>query len=573
MREAVYDFIRRMAGENEPAEKVAELCAETVGGLEEGDVCLTLDEEQRRLLKGVPDIAFFAEEDTPPDPVRTPFVVVGNLLYTRRNWVYERRVRDWVANRAADKRATDVAELPDDPFYAKLNDEQRAAVIAMCNASFSILTGGPGTGKTFTIARAVKFIRDRNRDFRLGLAAPTGKAKARMMDSFVKAIGGAQIDIAPATTIHSLLGPNYDFVTFKHNRKNLLQFDWLIVDEASMIDLPLMAKLIDAIPDTCRLTLVGDPDQLASVERGRVFGDLCQFPCVSISRLVKSVRFPSDGIIANLAAAVNGKDGKQPEDALSLLTGGSKEVAYRDLTHVAKEDAFDPEKWPGFADAVDKGFKAFANSPKFTPEQVKDSENEEEKNLKTPVEAALFYLDDFRVLCALRHGPFGSEQIAQWIRKRLTKGCPKPLMITRNDRILGVENGDVGVVMPDDPAVLHLPGGKTVRLELLSETELAFASTVHKAQGSDFKDVAIVLPPNPGKSKTSTDGKSEGAKPEGEKPEGEKPEANAFKLLTREILYTAITRTKGSVSLWASDAAVLHCAGTPIRRASGLVSR
>jgi exodeoxyribonuclease V alpha subunit len=339
------------------------------------------------------------------------------------------------------------------------------------------------------------------------------------------------------------------------------------VDEASMIDLPLMAKLIDAIPDTCRLTLVGDPDQLASVERGRVFGDLCQFPCVSISRLVKSVRFPSDGIIANLAAAVNGKDGKQPEDALSLLTGGSKEVAYRDLTHVAKEDAFDPEKWPGFADAVDKGFKAFANSPKFTPEQVKDSENEEEKNLKTPVEAALFYLDDFRVLCALRHGPFGSERIARWIRKRLgknyPKGCPTPLMITQNDKTLEVENGDVGVVMPDNPKVLHLPGGKTVRLELLPGTELAFASTVHKAQGSDFKNVAIVLPPNPVKPKTATDGK----------PEEEKPEANSFKLLTREILYTAITRTKGNVHLWASDDAIRHCAETPIRRVSGLVSR
>ena len=138
-------------------------------------------------------------------------------------------------------------------------------------------------------------------------------------------------------------------------------------------------------------------------------------------------------------------------------------------------------------------------------------------------------------------------------------------MITRNDRTLGVENGDVGVVMPDDPKVLLLPGGKTVRLELLPETELAFASTVHKAQGSDFKDVAIVLPPNAGKPKPSTDGKPE------EEPEEEKPEQNSFKLLTREILYTAITRTKGSVRLWASDSAILHCAENHIQRASGLV--
>jgi exodeoxyribonuclease V alpha subunit len=561
MKEAVYDFICRMTGENEHAEKVAALCAETVGGIGEGDVCLALDEEQLRLLEGVPDVAFFAKEDTPPDTVRTPFVVAGGLLYTRRNWVYERRIRDWVADRAG-RRTGDVSELPDDDFYAELkkNPEQSAAVIEMCNASFSILTGGPGTGKTYTIARAVKFIRDRNPDLRLGLAAPTGKAKARMMDSFNKAVGGVQIDIAPATTIHSLLKPNNDFVTFKHNRANPLPFDWLVVDEASMIDLPLMAKLIDAIPDTCRLTLVGDPDQLASVERGRVFGDLCLFPGISISRLVKSERFPSDGIIAKLAAAVNRKDGNRPEDALALLKGGAKEVSYVDLSRSAKEDAFDPEKWPGFADAVDKEFAAFANSPKF---ELAPEDKGKEGKPQTPVEKALAHLEDFRVLCALRHGPFGSEQIARWIKKRLKKGCPTPLMVTRNDRTLGVENGDVGVVMPDDPKVLHLPGGKTVRLELLPETELAFASTVHKAQGSDFKDVAIVLPPNPGKPKTSTDGK----------PKEEKPEENSFKLLTREILYTAITRTKGSVRLWASDDAILHCAGNSIQRASGLVSR
>jgi exodeoxyribonuclease V alpha subunit len=337
-----------------------------------------------------------------------------------------------------------------------------------------------------------------------------------------------------------------------------------------MVDLPLMAKLLDALPAECRLTLAGDADQLASVERGRVFGDLCTFSEVSISRLVESKRFPVDGAIAKLAAAVNGKDGMRPENALTLLKEGSEMITYIDLSALAKEDAFAPEKWPGFEETVKRGFKAFAESPKFKPSPEDLGQKDKPQ---TPVEEALAHLEDFRVLCALRHGPFGSEQIARWIKKQLKKGCPTPLMITRNDRTLGVENGDVGVVMPDDPAVLHLPGDKTVRLELLPETELAFASTVHKAQGSDFKDVAIVLPPNPGKSKTSTDGKSEGAKPEGEKPEGEKPEANAFKLLTREILYTAITRTKGSISLWASDAAVTHCAEHATERVSGLAVR
>ena len=141
------------------------------------------------------------------------------------------------------------------------------------------------------------------------------------------------------------------------------------------------------------------------------------------------------------------------------------------------------------------------------------------------------------------------------IKKLLDKKCPVPLMITKNDRTLGVDNGDVGVVMPDDPKTLHLPGGRKIRLELLPDTELAFASTVHKAQGSEFDDVAIVLPPNTGK------------------PEERKEESDSFKLLTREILYTAITRTKKTVAIWGSEDAIRHCAQHAIERVSGLAAR
>ena len=536
MKEAVFDFICRMTGGNK---EVAELCAETVGTIKEGDVCLSLNDKQRLLLEGVKDVASFVEDAPPPASVRTPFVVAGGLLYTRRNWVYERRVRDWVAGRVADKRTDEVAKLPDDPFYAKLNDEQRAAVTAMCNAKFSILTGGPGTGKTYTIARAVKFVHDLCPGLRLGLAAPTGKAKARMNDSLGQALKGERIDVAPATTIHSLLGPNQNFVTFRHNRVNPLSLDWLIVDEASMIDLPLMAKLLDALPDECRLTLVGDADQLASVERGRVFGDLCLFPGVSVSRLWKSTRFESDGDIAKLSAAVNGNDA---DGTLAILRGRSDAVSYFDLSGLPREDIFDPAKWPEFKKRIQDGFKDFAES-----KTVKD---------------ALAHLNDFRVLCAQRHGPFGSEQIARWIKKTLDRKCPIPIMVTRNDRGLEIENGDVGVVLPDNRNILHLSETKTVRLELLPNPELAFASTVHKAQGSQFTDVAIVLPPNPSKKKARTDDKGEA--------EGE-AEADSFKLLTREILYTAITRTEKTVAIWGSEDAIRHCAEHATERVSGLV--
>lgn len=524
MKDTVFDFISRMTGGKKD---VAELCAATIDNLGEGDVCIPLDDEQRKLLASVPSVAFFAADDTNPAAVRSPFVVAGGLLYTRRNWVYERRIRDWILQSIPTKEDENVTKLPRDPFYAGLLDEQRDAVIAMCNSRFSILTGGPGTGKTFTISRAVKFIHDRKPNFTLGLAAPTAKAADRVKESMLDAVRGLDFAIPQATTIHALLGANYDLVTFKHNRDNPLAFDWLIVDEASMIDLPLMAKLIDAIPATCRLTLAGDADQLASVERGRVFGDLCQFRGISVSHLSQSKRFPPEGPIARLAAAVNGE---KDDEALAILKDGSDIVSYANLANLSKGDVFDPEKWPGFGKAVDEGFRYFAECA-------------------TPSDA-LAHLNDFRVLCTLRHGPFGSEQIARWIKKRLGKNCPTPMMITRNDRKLEkVVNGAVGVVMPDDPQTLHLPGGSKVRLELLPATELAFASTVHKAQGSEYGDVAIVLPPSAGKSE----------------------EENAFNLLTREILYTAITRTKKTVAIWGSDDAIRHCSQHAIDRVSGLV--
>ena len=241
---------------------------------------------------------------------------------------------------------------------------------------------------------------------------------------------------------------------------------------------------------------------------------------------------------------------------MAILNGKSGFISYADLAGLSRDAAFDPAKWPGFADKVLAGFAAFAGGPDGKPEGGKGDPTD-------PVEFALAHLNDFRVLCALRHGPFGSDQIARWIKKRLDKKCPIPLMITKNDRTLGVENGDVGVVMPDDPKTLHLPGGKKVRRELLPETELAFASTVHKSQGSEFEDVAIVLPPNAGK-RNAKEGDNVEANGE--------VEADSFRLLTREILYTAITRTKGHVHIWASENSVRHCAKHAIERVSGLTA-
>ncbi len=517
MKDLVLDFVTRMTGGNEP---VAALCRRTMLGLEEeGDVCIELDAEGEDLLRTAPDAVAFAGDGTEPADVRAPFVVQNGLLYTRRNWYYERLVLERLAalNRPL---ASAPVEFPAD---TKLRREQQDAVRAMCANRFSILTGGPGTGKTFTIAAAVDIVRRREPGLRLGLAAPTGKARQRMSESMEKS---GMADVPEASTIHAMLGPTPEFVTFKHNRGNPLPFDWIVVDEASMVDLPLLAKLLDAVPDDCRITFAGDADQLASVERGRVFADLCARPGLPVSRLARSERFPPGGEIARLAAAINGKSVEGGEEAMELLRAPGGVTSFTDLSDVEK--VFRPNTWPGFADVVRDGYAEFA--------ACRDAAS------------ALAHLEDFRVLCALRHGPFGSEKIASWIRRTLSKNAPVPMMITQNDRTLDVNNGDVGVVMPGDRKTLCLPGRKkgetirTIRLELLPETECAFASTVHKAQGSQFRDVAVVLPTT-----------------------GDSP------LLTCEILYTAVTRTEKSVAIFGGEPAVRACCERSIRRRSGLV--
>lgn len=510
MKNAVRDMVARMTGGNA---KVAEICASAVASLDEGDVCRRLDEGEIRLLSEVPEVVHVVDGDTTVDDVMEPFVVSGNLLYTRRNWQYERNVAERIGRMAGNVLADDVS-LPGDEFYSLLREEQRKAVLAMCRSQFSILTGGPGTGKTHTIARAVKYLQDTTLGLRLALAAPTGKAAARMTESMSK----AGVTAAPATTIDTLLGSRYDLVSFRHGRGNPMPVDWLIVDEASMIGMPLMSKLLDALPDGCRLTLAGDVDQLASVERGHVFGDLCRMKGVSISRLEESARFPPGGDIARIAAAVICN---KPTEVMSIFGSVQGAVSYVDLAGIQSAA---PQAWPGFAEMSRRCFAAFADS----------------KDPKT----ALDRLNGFRILCALRRGPYGADRLNEFVRKMLGRGCPVPMMITQNDRLQDVANGDVGVVMPDDPRRLHLPvagGMRSIRLELLPATELAFATTIHKSQGSEFDDVAIVLPPD-----------------------GDSP------LLTREILYTGITRTKGSVRIYAGEDSIKACCEKAVERVTGL---
>ena len=538
MRDAIYDLVKRISGGNE---KLAGICVRAIqarGDEDErdedesdsGDVCCRVTPEEIAILDSAPQIVAAVDADSDPDKVDVPFVRCGNLLYARRSWRYEQIVRRRVGEMAASEWLKDNA-VPEGGEYATLRKEdQRPSVPTLLAKRFSILTGGPGTGKTFTLGKAVKLLREKRPDAIVALAAPTGKAAARINESLEDLKKQGLLDgVQPATTLHSLLEPNPDFVTFRHDRSNPLPLDWLVVDEASMIALPLMAKLVEALPETCALTLIGDAHQLASVEQGRVFGDLCELFAGNVARLTVSSRFPAGGTIDRLAKAVNGGG----EDSFDKVAGILAEGSVAIFRQIAEEDAFEPDKWGDFRDLVQNGFALFKAC--------------------TEPETALEELKRFRILCAHRKGPFGVEALNRYVEGVVGKQCPRPMMITRNDKMLEVNNGDVGVVMPKDPQYLCLKtlghGVRKIRLELLPATELAFASTVHKAQGSEYGDVAIVLPQSAGKSE----------------------EENAFKLLTREILYTAITRTKKTVAIWGSDDAIRHCSQHAIDRVSGLV--
>lgn len=541
----VQNFVLRASRHDE---QLAEICRRAVAQEETGGVCLPLTVEEAERLKTSPLVS------SAPDD-KGLFILDGDRLYTRRNWTYEQTVKKRVAEMVAARLENSELQIPLDGVFAGLKEHQREAIQKMAAHRFTIMTGGPGTGKTYTIARAVKLIREQNPNLKLGLAAPTGKAAARVKEAMAKEAEALGLQDVPETsTLHKLLGANYDFVTFKHNRDNPLDLDWLIVDEASMVSLSMMAKLLDALPweeatedrpeRKCRLTLVGDAFQLSSVEPGQVFGDLCRMTLVNDSgckcELTESNRFRTGGEIDTLARLIKAGDAAKVLDFLKR--DGNTLVHYHSLKALGgREDEHAPHS---FDQLVETLFADFCR--------------------QDTAEGALAALNKCRILCAVRKGPYGCEMLNDRVQRRMRKkypNCPVPWMVTKNDSALEVSNGDVGVVMPSrgQAEMLSLPDGnekRDIQLALLPEREKAFASTIHKAQGSEYENVIIVLPPV-----------------------GEQETAE-HRLLARELLYTALTRVKpedaktgeivGGVHIFANDKAIEECCRNETRRNTGL---
>ena len=461
-------------------------------------------------------------------------------LYLHRCWGYEQRVASGILLRSRplviDEIRLDAALDRYFPVRQGTVDLQRSAARMALTHRFSVISGGPGTGKTATVARILALLLDMAEGFppEIVLTAPTGKAASRLQQSILHAAGHLALPDDVRTclptdvrTIHRLLGFQPRTGGFRYNRDKRLSCDILVVDEASMVDLRLMASLLEALRDDARVILLGDRNQLASVEAGAVLADICDctnLAAVPVTQLATSYRFEADSGISALSELINSGESAA---ALELVTSGqSPDIVWRQLPAVT---AFEK----AFTAVIRDDYAAYATA--LSPTH------------------ALAALNSFRVLSPLRSGTYGIEQLNRLCLNVLApeqRNDPltarrMPVMITGNNYELGLFNGDTGVVMDNGgrlAAWFEAPEGGLRHLSTLRlpPFETAFALTVHKSQGSEFDRVLLILPEH-------------------------LPE-----VLNRELLYTAVTRARCRIEIWGTEEVFRQAVLRRTVRTSGL---
>ncbi len=511
--------------------------------LELGDTCLyrTQDSTSDEWLSHPLFVRDGLALETP-----APLVVMddrqgGQYVYFYRHWQQEWQLAERLAALLNPETAPKAAQV-DLSHEISLKDLQKQAIELAAKSPFTLITGGPGTGKTYTLARIVKALQQEQPHLRVALAAPTGKAAQRMQSvltaEFQRA-GIGHVKVQDAQTIHRLLGLG-GRSTPRYHRYETLPFDLIIIDEGSMLDLALASLLFDAIAVGTRVIILGDADQLAAVDAGAVLADLGESDALKPYRvhLLESNRFKADEGIGLLANGVLRQD---EASVLSALTG-NEQVQYFDLDKAKKPKVFE-QLWQGFTPYVDCLESLKTEKHPLSVASVKD----------------LFAaFDQFRVLCAQRHGDFGANAINQVLGEHLQHALKdqsvrsggwyvgRPVMVTRNDYGLRLSNGDIGVCLADETGRLwvYFPDrGSPIAATRLppEQIETAFALTIHKSQGSEFSVVAMVL------------------------------DANAEEMLTRELIYTAITRAKKCIQVWSDKTLLLTAIGKKSNRVSGLM--
>ena len=472
------------------------------------------------------------------------------------------------------------------PLSVCVNWQKVAAAVALTRR-FAVISGGPGTGKTTTVTKLLAALnvqaQQAGQSPVIKLVAPTGKAAARLTESIGKAV--ARLPVEPsikaliptsASTLHRLLGTIPNSAEFRHNQQNPLHLDILVVDEASMVDLPMMYKLVDALPRHARLILLGDKDQLASVEAGAVLGDICSFNqhgysfeqakltsqltgfsslnnhnsqsasiADSLCMLQKSYRFDARSGIGQLAKAIN--SGSKTKVDL---------VWQKDFDDIAHFPV-DAVHYRQMIQTLVAEYSHYLNRIKPAMQGIDD------EPIYDVAREALQLFSHCRLLCAVREGDFGITGLNNGVERALKARKlikvqdelwyhGRPVMIVRNDYALGLYNGDIGLCLLDSSegearlkVFFELADGsiKAVLPSRVPEHETAYAMTIHKSQGSEFEHTLMVLPPdhNP--------------------------------ILTRELIYTGVTRAKKKLSLFVDDRVMARGIKVRTQRASGLVDR
>ncbi|MGH8271163.1 MAG: exodeoxyribonuclease V subunit alpha [Gammaproteobacteria bacterium] len=587
-----------------------------------GHVCLDLDTAADMLR---------AQDITPPKDWRTvlaqsgavaepggraPLVLDGVRLYLHRYWRYETSVAEALLRLAVPVAELDLVALKTHlrelfPAEDELDHQALAAVLG-ATRRLAIVSGGPGTGKTTTVLKLIALALMLDPGLTIALAAPTGKAAGRLAEVFAaNEMPTAVRERLPGEpqTLHRLLGYNSARQTIRHDAATPLAADLVVVDEASMVDLGLMARLLAALKPGARLVLVGDRDQLASVEAGAVLGDICLaaagFPendaalldevlgapvpraegklspiSASIALLKRNYRFGEQGIGSLAKAVVAGN----VDTALALLSKSTSSPFAPEPPSSPSPLAAEPSSSPSplAGEGWGEGHSRKAAATKSSrPPTSRESESAEqlvwrpianerqlahdlariaETHFKPVLNAAsagdaLTQLNRFRLLAAERKGTFGVEGLNARVGSLLGVHAAdawyrgRPVLITENDYELELFNGDFGIAWPaDDKRTMLWTAGTDGELRAifparLPAHETCYALTVHKAQGSEFDRVALVLPPR------------ESA------------------VATRELLYTGITRARKGVELWATEPALRTAIARRIRRASGLAAR
>ena len=584
---ALADWARRHGADR----LVARAFALASWAVAQGHTCLALDQIPTALMSAAnqaglrealtaSDLVTVIDGDAGDDTPTRPLVLENGRLYLQRYHAYETKLAERLSTlMAAEPNPVNVDALkPGNGLFAadaanpNATNWQAVAAFAALRHHFTVISGGPGTGKTYSIVRLLRVLieaalREEQTPPLIALAAPTGKAAARMLESVRNGLDDMGADATfdkqrveehvpqTARTLHRLLGLTGATTRARFNADNPLPYDVVIVDEASMVDLPMMTKLADAIRDDARLILLGDRYQLASVESGSVLAEICANAGVNrftedqqtaagdllaqpmqaanhaladhVVTLQTSRRFNADSTIGQLAAAVNAGD---VDATQALLNAGHDDLAYHDRSD---------------ARAISQLMNDLADDYATLCEA-------------TDPTLALAQLGQQSVLTAVRQGPAGSETINAGITERLARRFDfnpiepwyhgRPVMVRRNDYKTGLYNGDVGIALRNTDGQLRVwfEGDNGLRAFLpsaLPAHDSVYAMTIHKSQGSEFDAVTLVLP------------------------DYDVP------VLTRELFYTGLTRTRQRLLVFAERSALQRALNRRVNRISGIAAR